>query len=524
MLSSALSPAVQKIAAQLLGQQNLAPPTQNIFASGQPPARTPEGPAMFTMPGTVAPGGLPQPAESTDLFGPQIDAQQQELTRQRALRDAAYQHLMDNHYPTMKSMKFGTQDLLALLPTVIGLLSGKGGQEFAAGFAPSYLQGKQQNVDQGNQEALNQFGANEKQLEMAAKLAEQSVGDVQGNISTLFTRQNQELNRLSQKDYHDQLLRNKDEDQAAKAKQDASEADRKKETAAAIRRSNARTLGDIQAANAELVKIGSAYALTDDQILQDFQDKQIANPNSPVAKYQKMVQDDLAKFGFIPKSHEGPLARMRTEGISRVAGTDDPDALARIGAMFPEAPTESTLANEKFGFYKGAKRQELQQSWRRVKVAENQLTNAENSLDFREKDAATREFNEGVRSMNSDLEAAAKDSEKQGQEVGKMEADVAAAQAEYDTNKAMDAQAGVKGEGKFTQSARVKLDGARAKLNSIAGGKTRLQLIQEAKALRDQKTAMRQTQPTPPKIDKSGGAGALGSGGTTKGGNKWRPG
>ncbi len=555
MTLQGLSPAAQAIARQIFGGQlpdegsyggtmEGAPPQAGNPApfgfSPNPSLQLPPGsgmpqtggqnimgPRQFTMPGSVPPdGGAPAPGGS-DLFGPRIDEAQKDLEERRKRRDEAYQHLMDNHYPSMQEMKWTTKDLLGLLPAVIGLLSGKNGQDFAGGYASSYLGGKKEGVDKLNADALNKFAAGAKKLELGAKLAEQGVDDAQSNISTLFTKQNQELNRLSREDLHDDMIARQKAADAETARYHASEDKRKRITSATIRRDGARTLGSMISANDALKGIDPDFAIPDEQLLLDFQDKQLGNANSPLTQYNKKIENLLTKFGFIPESQEKGLEKMRTEGIRRIAGTDDPEMQARVGAFFMEAPTETTLTREKFGFYKGAERQRLQQAWRRVAVAERQITNAEEALDYRKKEDATRDYNNGIKDMNGSLEAGAKDLEKLGQTIEKMDADVAAAEAALNANLRMDEayrkdHPNFKGDGKETEKARVALDKVKAKRDSLSGGKTRKQLIDEAKALRAQKAAPKVTELG---IDTSGGAKALGGGEkVTKGGNKWKPG
>ncbi len=546
MIGGALSPAVKALADKILGgaggdmgssggmmteggdpTQGQSPsqvlgyqPGGTLFQGGQGGGF--QAPRINFTPGPSA----QQPEPQTDIFGPQIEAQQKELEEQRRLRREAYQHLIDNHYPTMKSMKFGTKDaIFGLLPSIIGLLAGRGGAEFAGGFAPAYLQGKQQGVDQQNQEAVNQFGAREHQLELAAKLAEQGVGDVQGNINTLFTRQNQEFNRQDRQEAAYYRRKNDERDDERKLTEDRD----RTYNQAALRYQNDTSYGGMVKANAKIAESHPELAKSDDTVRDDYLKKAVLSNKGPIDRYAAYVDALDKKFGMIPASDSAKVTRMKQGLIDTIAGTEDPALKARASALLdsllPPPSDEKTLVKQKQDDYsalqwakynfqdrKWGEQLALQRS--RLDVYRDAVNNAVRNGDI----GLYRAMSENARSAATLANKANGERVKAYDKLIAERGEIDAAQKEYDTNKAMDAQAGVKGEGKYTQAAKVKLDGIMAKYPEAAKA-NRIDLIKQRDEARAQtfKADIPEWQGATNQsagIDITGGMGGLGSGST----------
>ena len=103
-----------------------------------------------TVGGTTAPG-----ATATGAGGPATNAPPDIHANSNAIRDAASQVLHSmGAPPPAQLLKLGTKDLLGLLATAIGAISGPGGGAMAAS---SYLSGRQAGVDRQNQIAQNAY-------------------------------------------------------------------------------------------------------------------------------------------------------------------------------------------------------------------------------------------------------------------------------------------------------------------------------------------------------------------------------
>lgn len=452
-----------------------------------------QGPETFTMPGSV--GAKPE----NYLDNTQYEEATKELKNRRRTRDEAYKHLMDNHYPTMKDMKWDSKkDIAPLLLSVVAALTGQQGQEFAGGLLSSHLGGRREGVDRENQRAIGLFNAQQDQGALAAKIAQQGVNDAQDDIEGLIKQENLKASR------EDRALARQDRI----VRDQAMQQDRDDRTLTGIDRQYQlqTTFNGMMSENARKGTVTGGVPLPREQVEDDYLQKSLLMNQTPVKRYLDYISNFDKTRGFVPDKDMPKVESMRAGTLDALAGTDPvlrAKAEAILNKLMPVPSQEKTLVwekqqenirlgKEKMAHVKVTDATKIANMKARTQIAafaaQTARANYENALDNtslrayeiaqKESDKATQEYNDGVKEQLKWYEDASK---------------VAGAQAEYETQRAADAAAaGIKDPAQLpykkmsnaTINALSKWNGLKKQYPKAANpGMPRLDLIQGAKEL-----------------------------------------
>lgn len=156
--------------------QGMAAPAPEMVAGNQSYNASDNPVGAYQLPGPVAP--------ATSGVGPTPPTGIHDVSSKTQQDAIDLQNQMNRPPPAPGHLTFGTKDLVGVLATILGSMSGPGG---GAQAASSYLGGRQQQVDVANQYAQNSYQTNQQQLERQVQ-SKLGLADVQRGEETESAR------------------------------------------------------------------------------------------------------------------------------------------------------------------------------------------------------------------------------------------------------------------------------------------------------------------------------------------------